>query len=1031
MTRAQAGAIGVKGRRRLIRARDLSEFRRALCELATPLDPAAMPARRGVVLPTRAAIEMFRQTLERHAARAGRATVLLPELLTRDEWLDRLHQALPEAPARLTRFEREVMMERAARAAARRTRMPRAPFEIRSGLVAEMLALYDELQRRQRSVRRFARVLFEELGVERGTDRGSESLIHQTCFLAFAFLGYERARAASGALDEHELRRRASASGRPIPFDHLIVAVADHPSDPRGLWPADFDLLGRAGPSFDLDVVVTDETHDAGFRERVEQELPGIEEARSDAVFPHEPSGTPGPVLVQAPVPGAEIDNADALCRVHRDREEELREVARAIRNESARTGHALRERTAVVFQRPLPYLYLAQQVFVEARVPFQALDALPLAGESFAALLDLTLEVVRTGGVRQSMVALLRSPLLQFQTNGEPVVIDDAAALDLVLSERRSAGEPAEYPREVDAYFGGRASRNGIAFDRAKRAAQASAAIAAALGPACDGTAASVQLRTLTGFLRAHERAPRAEAEWRERHLRGRAAVLGVLEGLAEACARHDDRPRDPDVLTAVVHHWIERHTFAPQRPGAGGVCLVDAVAARFGEFDHLHVVGLVENEWPERMRRSIFYTSGLLRALGWPQERDQTRAQQAAFRDLLRLPARTVQLHGFMFEGDAVVAVSPFVELARGMAMREAATVAATAVFPDELMTSDPPAPAGADSEAVRWLRVRAARPPLIDRRYAGFVGPRPPQPYRVSRVDRYVDCPFKYFAENVLGLPEEREEQSGLSPLERGALVHTLFEEFYRAWHAAGQGTITAGTLPVALEMFGTLARETLARLPPADRALEEVRLLGSIVGRGVAERIFELEADAGGEIVDRLLEFVLRGPVTFPTMHGLGQRTVEISGKADRIDVFKNGELRVVDYKLSKLPDTDSSIQIAAYAHAVQQLLEAADGPSTALGTGRPFVVTQAMYVAFGDERQTAGPLAKPGPETVAAIAARASEFANVIDRIERGEFPPKPLRMSDCSWCRYAGVCRKEYQAEEEISRGDAGQGGDL
>jgi RecB family exonuclease len=990
--------------RRLVRARDLREFRRALVRLATAPGAAIVPARRAFLLPTRASMEVFRQTLERHTRESGHATLLLPELLTRDDWLARLHASLPGAPAMLTRFEREVIMERAARATTQRARMPKAPFEIRSGLVSEMVRLYDELRRRQRSVRRFAGALFDELGVERGTDLGSESLIHQTCFLGFAFLAYERGRDASGALDEHELRRRVAAAGGSMPFEHLVVAVADHPSDPRGLWPADFELLGRAGASLDLDVVVTDEMHDAGFRERMELELPGIEELRAHELLEAVAAAPAGPVLLvpgrESRTPSAEARGPspeDPLCFVHRDREEELREVARAIHATAARTGGELREPVAVVFQRPLPYVYLAHDVFLEAGVPCQVLDALPLAGEAYAALLDLILEVVRTSGARQSVVALLRSPLVRFDVDGAPVTIEDASALDLVLSERRSPGDPDEYAREVEAYFGGRSTRNGIACDRADRAARAAVALARELRPVTDAPVSSSQLRAIVAFLRGHERPLEAGAEWRERYLRARAAVLGLLEGLAEACARHDDHPRDADALTATIHHWVERHTFAPDRPDAGGARLLDAVAARFGEFDHVHLVGLVESEWPERTRRNIFYTSGLLKTIGWPQERDHARAQQAAFKDLLRLPERTVQLNGFLLEGDTVVALSPFAELARGMTTSAADAIA---------LTSEP----GVGDEAATWLAARAARPPLDDRRYSGFVGAQAPRPYRVSRVDRYVDCPFKYFSENVLGLPEEREEQSGLSPLERGALVHTLFEEFYRAWHADGHRTITPGTLPVALEMFATLAREALAKLPPADRALEEVRLLGSIVARGVAERIFELEADVGGEIVDRLLEFTLRGPVSFPRLHGFDQRVVEISGKADRIDVFKNGELRVVDYKLSRIPDTDTSIQIAAYAHAVQQLLEAADG--------RPHLVTQAMYLAFGDERQTEGKLAPAGQETVSAIKARASEFADVIDHIERGEFPPRPKRMGDCAWCRYAGVCRKEYRVED-------------
>ena len=87
-----------------------------------------------------------------------------------------LHQALPPGRPLLSRTAREVLLERAARATAARPRLGGAPFQLRVGLVASMLDFYDELQRRQRRVRRFGQALFEQLRVERGMDRGSEGL---------------------------------------------------------------------------------------------------------------------------------------------------------------------------------------------------------------------------------------------------------------------------------------------------------------------------------------------------------------------------------------------------------------------------------------------------------------------------------------------------------------------------------------------------------------------------------------------------------------------------------------------------------------------------------------------------------------------------------------------------------------------------------------------------------------------------------------------------------------------------------------
>lgn len=1010
MTRAPRP--GPDQRRTLVRARDLAAFRSALVERALAGDALAC-RRRTLVLPTRASVELLRQSIEAEAVRAARTAVILPDLVTRDEWMAGLHRALPGAPPLLTRTAREILLGRAARQVARRARMPEGPFLLRPGLVAEMLRFYDALRLRQRTVRRFARALFDDLRVERGTDRGSEGLIHQTCFLGFTFLAYERGVAASGAIDEHALRRRLIEAQPVLPFEHIVVAVADRSSDLRGLWPADFDLIGRLHGIADVDVVMTEETHDAGFRERLEGELPGIEEHLVPG--PVQPSrqggaaGPAGPILVRPPDTGAG-DARPQLCFVSRDREEELRDVVRVIRRRAERTNGALAP-TAVVFQRPLPYLYLAEQVLSDAGVPFQAFDALPLASEPYAALLDLVLTMARTGGTREATVALLRSTLARFDVDGEPVGLRDAAALDAALTERRTLGEANTYVDEVAAWFGDRTSRGGFESGRARRAARAAQAIHAALAPYRSGTSAGAQVATVADFLRSHQRPMPGDDPSLERSRRARAAVLGVLDSLADAFARHDDAPRPHDVVTAAIHHVVESQTFAPRR-GRSGVHLVDAVAARFGEFEHVHLVGLVETDWPERARGSILYTTGLLKPLGWPQSGEHAQAEQAAFRDVLGLAADTVHLHAFQLEGDSVVALSPILDAARRLRSRVEAPASRRRIFADELLTATPAlAPAG-DAAMGQWLAARAARPSLGVPAYSGAVDPQAPQSYRVSKVDRYVDCPFKYFAESVLGLPEEREEMSGLTPLERGTLLHALFERFYQRWQADGRGAITAASLPEALAQFTQLTHEALAGLPEADRALEETRLLGSIVARGIAERVFELEVDEGGQIVDRLIEYELRGPFAFPLLGGMAQKTIEIRGKADRIDVFDDDSLRVIDYKLSRLPDVKTSLQIAVYAHCASQVLEARDG--------RPHAVDSAVYLAFGDERKFRGGFDSRTHPAAEAVQARAAEFAAAVQQIENGEFPARPLRTDMCRWCRYAGVCRKEYRIKGRV-----------
>jgi RecB family exonuclease len=1000
--------------RTLIRARDLAAFREAVIDRA--LTGAPLDARsRAVIVPTRAAAELLRQSIEARLGHLRPAGAILPDFVTRREFVERLGAGVPGVPRLLTGAERLVLLGCAARATAARPRISGSPFPLRPGLVAAMLDFYDELHRRQRPVRRFAEALFEQLRGERGADRGSESLIHQTSFLGFTFLAYERAVSAAGAVDEHGLRRFLLDGQPSLPYSHVVIAVADHPSDPRGLWPADFDLVGRLRGLRAVEIVVTDALHDAGFRERMETELPGISEDRftanqaaplilqpaaASAVAPARP---PAPSLARPP---ARSEDDEEVCVVSRDREDELREVARAVRSRAAGTAGRLDRSTAVVFHRPLPYLYLAQRVFADAHVPYQAFDALPLAAQPYAALLDVVLTAARTGMTRASSVDLLRSGLLHLEVDGVPVRGYDVAALDEVLAARRSVGEADTFAAELkrDRESGERRRKTGGADPL--RAAQAAAVARRRLIGFRVGASASVQVRTILEFLRTYERLPEPADPWRERHLRARAAVHAVLEGLAEAFERHDDDARPHEEIASAIRYAVEAETFTPDRT-PGGVHLVDAVAARFGTFDDAHIVGLVETDWPERPRRNIFYTAGLLKSLGWPQEPDQARVQQAMFQDLLSLPTRTLTLHAFQFEGDALLARSPLIEGVRGLARTAMPIAEPRLVFDDEVLTAGSIDMSGLAAAQAAWIDLRQTRPELGAGEYGGFVGPQKSQQYRVSRVDHYVLCPFKYFAENVLGLPEERDDMAGLTPLERGNLVHNLFEEFYRSWDARGAGTITAGNLPDAVALFAQLTDDALSRLPEADRVLERTRLLGSLVSPGVAERVFELEADKGGQIIRRHLESDLRGPFTFPLLGGLKTRVVEIRGKADRIDVFVDGSLRVIDYKLSRLPDLKSSIQIAVYAYAAQQWLQAQDGKS--------HPIAAASYLAFGDEDKLEGAMGSRDHPASIAVETRAAEFAAVIEKIEAGEFPPQPRQPGECQWCRYAGVCRKEYR----------------
>lgn len=945
-----------------------------------------------IIVPGRGAAEALRRTLENLRLTEASRAMLLPDLVTRAELYERLQRGLPDAPPRLTEFEREVIFRRAAVEAGDQGAPP--PFDLRAGLVVEILAFYDELRRRDRTIEAFERLMVGALEPSAEIDRGAERLLRLTRFLAGAFDRFETGVRESGGIDEHGLRPlllSSPPSASHPAYRHIIVTVPDQAADPNGLWLADFDLLARL-PGLDrLDLVTTENLLAAGFHERVHDLLPGIEEERFGA-----PAALP--LLLMRTTDDGGM-RPWTLCR---DREEELADVARGLK---ADPPDRL-ERTAVVFQRPLPYLYLAKQVFPDAGIPYQALDALPLAAEPFAAALDLVLSFVAGEGTRGSLVDLLRSPHWSF---GHPAVIRarDVAAAEALLLDVKYVGGWKELSA-LAAEAARRAAEPGhSSWKRAAPALAAAEAAALALRPAAEAPAASAQLGALLAFLTAHERLPEHTDPWSGRHLRARGAILGALASLAGAHGQHDDRPVPFAELAGTIRRWIESQTFSP-RTGAEGVVLLDAPAAAYADADDVRLVGLVESDWPDRSRRSIFYPTSLLAQLGWHTDATRTAAARARFHDLLRLSRRRVAVSLFTLEDDAIVPASAFLEEvhAADLPAEERPDAPPGRAFFHEGLAIEPVSAGALTGEPLEWMAMRASRSTSTGVAYHGETGPRAAGAYAVSRIERYLECPFKYFAACVLRLPEERTQESGLTPQERGQLVHEVFEAFFSRWQAEGKGTITGVTFAEALDAFEAVAEERIAALPSADRAIERTHLLGSAAAPGLAERAFVFEVEQGGTVIERLLEHELEGAFEFRTPDGV--RSVELRAKADRIDLMADGTLRVIDYKLGKAPKASRALQLPVYGICAQQALEGRHGRSWTLG--------QAGYVAFRERNAFVGlggstPLAE-------AVAAGQVRFLEAIDGIERGAFPPDPDEPFLCTRCSYASVCRKDYVGDE-------------
>jgi len=958
---------------RLFRAPDLAAYRQSLVDLARGLD-APQAAGTFVLVPTRAAAQQLARTFDERGLAASR-----PLVGSRSDLYDALIARLPRPPRMLSAFEREAMLAAGAREADE-SGAP-APFHVRPALIAEMLSLYDHVRRLGRTVEDFDRLLSGELAPAAESDRGALQLLEQTRFLVTAFRAYETRLAESGAADEHAARARLLETASTQPLTRLVVAIGDHPFDPDGYRPADVSTLTSIAGLESIDLLATSGVLDAGYLDRVRLAFVEIEEADVAGDAERDASTRGGGTLIVPP---------DGLAFSYRDREDELEGVARRIQ------GRSDLARTALVVARPLPYLYLAREVFAGAGIAFETLDTLPLAAEPYAAAVDVVLECAAANFTRRATVALLRSPHFRFEFEGQTIDRASIAALDAEMAEQRYLGGLDRLATLTQQWTG-----------TERPAAQAALAVATALAPLLESRPIVDQVAVLRDFLERHDR------DHHERRRRVRAAVMSALDGLAAAYRRHDPAAAGTVTeLSAAIRRWLGSQTFA-LATGEGGIRILDAQAARFADLDDVQIMGLVEGEWPERPRRNVFYPRALIAQLeparperiALNDERDQVRSARAMFRDLAGLARVRTRVSTFSLESESVVEPSSFIEdlASFGLRSETAKDDGEALTFQYERLAHDPMA-AGS-----KWAALRATQADRDPRRFEGEAGPWVLPRVSVSRLERYMKCPFQFYVANVLQVTEEPEDETSRSPLERGRFLHELFETFFHEWQARGRGRITAGDMMEARALFEEVAGPALKSLPPAEAGLERARLFGSAVGSGIADRVFAMEAERGIEIRERLMEYELDGTFSFSGEDGVS-RDVRLRAKIDRVDLLGDGTFRLIDYKTKYVPDRRLALQLPIYSACVQTNL--------AKTHGRTISASEAMYLSFEGPKAIV-PLEERGKLFEDLTTSAGHRLVATLDAIAAGHYPARPETKNLCTMCAFTAVCRHPGGAADD------------
>jgi ATP-dependent helicase/nuclease subunit B len=455
-------------------------------------------------------------------------------------------------------------------------------------------------------------------------------------------------------------------------------------------------------------------------------------------------------------------------------------------------------------------------------------------------------------------------------------------------------------------------------------------------------------------------------------------------------------------EALAGLFGELLEHaHAFAPLKPRdyaplISSLMQAVAVRPRYGRHPRLMILGLLE---ARLVHADVTILGGLNEGV-WPAEAETdpwlNRPQRKSLG--LPLPERRIGLaahdfaQGIAFESvhltwSKKIGAQPAVPsrwVLRLMALLKAAGTEASLAPEDPWLAW------------VKGLEPVAVATPVVRPR------PRPPVAARpwamsVTAIDELIRDPYATFARRILRLIPLDGLGGEYGAAERGQMVHEVLHRF----------TVNSPG-PLAEDAYLRLLEE--ARLVIAEMGVDEAT---AAVWWPQMERIarwFIVRERDWRETV-KAQHGELSGKIEFPVR---GRRFV-LSGRADRIDVLRDGKLRIMDYKTGALPSFTDTTQ----GYSPQLLIEAHMAMQGGFASVAAAPVREVLYVRLsggdpaGEVRLCPGDVAVLAEQTAAGLKRLLDGYADFATAYEARDWSREPERAGD-----YGHLSRwREWAAE--------------
>jgi ATP-dependent helicase/nuclease subunit B len=314
-----------------------------------------------------------------------------------------------------------------------------------------------------------------------------------------------------------------------------------------------------------------------------------------------------------------------------------------------------------------------------------------------------------------------------------------------------------------------------------------------------------------------------------------------------------------------------------------------------------------------------------------------------------------------------------------------------------------------------------------------------------YSVTQLESYGKCPFQFFAGKVLRLNVPREFEAGLSPLERGDILHEILFDFYtqrRERNLPPLHQVDEPQFHEAVNHLLAIARAKLEALDLSDAfwEVDKELLLGSGMRTGVLREFLLREKERELDTSPAWFE-VAFGPSTGSRRNSdnrlrmeqpLVAGSVRLRGKIDRIDASKD-VFTVIDYKsgdsIAKRKEIELgvSLQLPLYLYAVEHILAEQERRPLSGVAGIYYTLKSPVkdrlgignreFVGKAFDAQARNPQLLENGSALRSVIARAVAFVNeYVDSIARGNFPVAPkVPEQTCAYCDFRTICRIQLQ----------------